>query len=699
MISLKKIKLTNFISHGETEIEFRDGQRVEISGASGSGKSSIVDAITFALYNKCRGDGRSVVKKGTSKATATIYLFDDEKKKYWKIERSISGKGKHDLCIYSSDNGDKYKIAEFVGIKEKQEFIEKRLLKASYLLFVNSIAYLQEHSESFVNQSAQKKKELLLEIIGADDYDEYYDRAKTEIMKMETTIATSEVTIGASERELSSANDVVGKSLGSDEKLKELSLLIPKYKEEEENINRDILDLSSTIAMLKQQELANRRSEDIIAEKTAKIEKLTKDLEEINGIKIDEEMGKLSELEALRAELALLERGKEELATFNESRYKIMLERPVGRDFNAEIERYNKEIIDLLKKEIPKCHNCQTPYKDYQAEKELGVEKLKNEMELCIEAKKNFLKRAEENDKKLEILGPEPVFNQLRYAEIKYKIDDLSKIETRISDMKARQATASLINSTIAELRSEVERERASISEPVDISKTVAIRSQKEDRAREIKSLLYGATKEQFELESIIGAANEARKRIPVIEEKIMEEKTKIEKVKRDKESLLIIKDAFGQNGIRSMVIDILVPSLEEKINNILSRLSDFRIRIDTQADGAGEGVVKEGLFITIINEAGEELSFSNYSGGEKMKISFSIFEALAELSKINFRILDETFFALDENSIDGFVSVVNVLQKEVNNIICISHIQQIKDLFDDKILVVKNNGTSKIIK
>jgi len=60
---LRRIKLKNFISHADTEIEFPFGVTVLV-GPNGAGKTSVVDAIVFALFgDKVRRESRGYNKE------------------------------------------------------------------------------------------------------------------------------------------------------------------------------------------------------------------------------------------------------------------------------------------------------------------------------------------------------------------------------------------------------------------------------------------------------------------------------------------------------------------------------------------------------------------------------------------------------------------------------------------------------------
>ncbi len=64
---LKKVRLEDFISHKYTEVEFEYGINVVI-GPNGAGKTSILDAISFGLFNThSRGKMRTSYEKALKK--------------------------------------------------------------------------------------------------------------------------------------------------------------------------------------------------------------------------------------------------------------------------------------------------------------------------------------------------------------------------------------------------------------------------------------------------------------------------------------------------------------------------------------------------------------------------------------------------------------------------------------------------------
>ena len=60
MILIKNLKLNSFLSHSETELSFKETDKIAIVGNSGAGKTAICEGILFALFGRGRGDNRSL---------------------------------------------------------------------------------------------------------------------------------------------------------------------------------------------------------------------------------------------------------------------------------------------------------------------------------------------------------------------------------------------------------------------------------------------------------------------------------------------------------------------------------------------------------------------------------------------------------------------------------------------------------------
>ena len=88
---IKSIELVDFLSHSDTKLEFDNSTTVFV-GQNGAGKSSIIDAITFALFgNHTRKNNKSLIRRGANQGFAKI-KFSANGKNYEAL-RKIDSKG------------------------------------------------------------------------------------------------------------------------------------------------------------------------------------------------------------------------------------------------------------------------------------------------------------------------------------------------------------------------------------------------------------------------------------------------------------------------------------------------------------------------------------------------------------------------------------------------------------------------------
>lgn len=113
MIHLKRVRLENFQSHRNSVIDFDRGLNV-IVGPSDSGKSAIIRAIKWALYNE--PSGNYFIREGETEVSVTLEFSNNI-----KVKR-LRNKSKNMYILYNN-NGDEI-IFEGFGNKVPQEIID-----------------------------------------------------------------------------------------------------------------------------------------------------------------------------------------------------------------------------------------------------------------------------------------------------------------------------------------------------------------------------------------------------------------------------------------------------------------------------------------------------------------------------------------------------------------------------------------------
>ncbi|MBC7473998.1 MAG: AAA family ATPase, partial [Candidatus Sericytochromatia bacterium] len=87
------LNLKNFMSYRELQLDFSEIHVACLSGENGSGKSSILDAITWCLWEEARSSSNEdLIRLGESDMSAElIFKIEDQ---LYRIMRSTRKKGK-----------------------------------------------------------------------------------------------------------------------------------------------------------------------------------------------------------------------------------------------------------------------------------------------------------------------------------------------------------------------------------------------------------------------------------------------------------------------------------------------------------------------------------------------------------------------------------------------------------------------------
>lgn len=178
-----RLQLTGFLSYRETvEIPFDGFTLACISGQNGAGKSSILDAITWVLFDKSRGSGEEIINS-QSNAAEVVLDFDYEGSLY-RVQRS-KARGKTTLLeFYVRDDKERWRPLTEISIRATEAKIQK-ILRMDYDTFINASFFLQGKADQFSQQSPGDRKRILASVLGLEIWENYRQQSAKTIRAQE----------------------------------------------------------------------------------------------------------------------------------------------------------------------------------------------------------------------------------------------------------------------------------------------------------------------------------------------------------------------------------------------------------------------------------------------------------------------------------------------------------------------------------
>ena len=139
--------LSGFLSYLDpVDVDFESFDLACISGQNGAGKSSLLDAITWALFGEARRRDDSLINNN-AEAAEVVFIFDYEGSRY-KVQRS-KPKGKTTLLEFSQQDEDgAWKLLTEATLRATDERIVKTL-RLDYETFINASFFLQGKADQF----------------------------------------------------------------------------------------------------------------------------------------------------------------------------------------------------------------------------------------------------------------------------------------------------------------------------------------------------------------------------------------------------------------------------------------------------------------------------------------------------------------------------------------------------------------------
>jgi len=176
-----ELRLKGFRSYREaTVFDWRDRHLVGIVGPIGAGKSSILDAIAFALYGKTptfERDTKSLINQTASECHVELRFEVDGE--VWRAARGLRRRGAsgHQLQRLASDDDGAGVIEQVSGERAVRERVEQ-LLGMDFSAFCRSVLLAQNRFADFLKATPRDRNQVLKGVFGYERFDAALEAAR-----------------------------------------------------------------------------------------------------------------------------------------------------------------------------------------------------------------------------------------------------------------------------------------------------------------------------------------------------------------------------------------------------------------------------------------------------------------------------------------------------------------------------------------
>lgn len=673
----KKFEFSNMFSYGpDNVVDFTNFEGIYgLFAPNASGKSALLDSFVYCLYDK------------SSRAFKAKHILNNKKQEFYcRLAFEIAGSDYFIERIgIENGKGDNVKVEvnfwtyDIKGVKislngkdrdETNKIIREYI--GTYEDFVLTSLSTQNDNQSFIDKSQRERKELLYKFLDLSIFDSLYKSAKEQIRELQV--------LSKDLKKIDNINQISENRVKIDTlqyELKQVEQQVVDLSKEERTCNKMILDATKKLVKVNSSLNIDQATSETSSLRRA-LESLTSQGEvlheekqslekQVNWIKEQIAEQPQIDLQELKSRSVLVLKQKADLT-------KVQL------SLQGKINSCNEKIEHLSKHEYdPNCEYCvKNPFvvdaqkAQHQLIQLLAEQDFNSNAIGIVECDLSKVEQDQQRAGKLqELLKLEQeteyklLKNQNNLANLERSgldiVDQLKQLSTKIEQYRQNEQAVLLNKQHTAVIK---EQERLQL----DISKKIS-------KLRTDVSSIKGNI--QYS-KQVVKQLQSNQKRIEELESKTKAYEHYIEALSRD--------------GVVYELLKRSIPVIENEVNDILNQLVDFRIRIEALDDSTINGYIVYG--------EDQQWPVELTSGMERFILSVALRVAMmsiTSLSRANFLALDEGFGVLDSEKISSIYLLFEYLKTEFQFILCISHIDGMKDLADHLIAIEKDDKHSRV--
>ncbi|HAC65765.1 MAG TPA: ATP-binding cassette family protein [Cyanothece sp. UBA12306] len=419
MIPLE-LTLKNFLSYQEASLNFRGLHTACICGSNGSGKSSLLEAITWVIWGKSRAATDDDVIHVGSEYVRVDFQFISNQEVYRIIRNRNRGRN-IDLQFQIESLGEFRTISE-KGIRATQEKIIS-YLKLDYDTFVNSAYLRQGRADEFMLRRPNERKKVLADLLNLNHYQELAEQSKDLSKQYQGQAKQLELNLEPIKKRLSQEKDFQNQQKDLDKQLEQL-----QQKQEQ-----DYLQLQ----LIKEEENQRKNWLKQFSWQQQQCQNLTQDIARITQEQ-DEIVQQLNELQKLLDREDDIDQGYQKLQKLQKQEKQLANQFKIFQEKQQQRHKLEKEIKEEINKIDWQIHQKQTQLETLeQQEKELKSTLAKSgEITLALEQLNFQRKRLKDLDKLQHKVAPLLQRKNVLYTEIE-KIK--SHLEAKLEQLYINQ--------------------------------------------------------------------------------------------------------------------------------------------------------------------------------------------------------------------------------------------------------------------
>ena len=681
---LREFEFDNLFNYGEGNSVLFD----ELNGITGifgknfSGKSSIVDAVLWTLFNTTSKNERKNLNvinqnKESCRGKLTIdvghltYTIERTAEKYTKRlkgEETMEAKTDLNFEVYDQASDNTTSLNGLSRIHTDNNI--RRHFGASDDFLISSMAS-QHGALAFIDEGSTRRKEIIAKFLDLEIFEKKFKLSKDDstdlkgaLKRLESRDYDEELEDASDElqakRSELSAHEQGCNNLKSE--IEQITSTCKDLHNSIEAIPEEVINVVDTKREIRKKQIqiasfqsANNQHAVDLSEKRLISEKIERYLAKINIEVLNEHQEIVDDLRTEKIE-------KEDLLA------------QLFGDIEA-IERKSK-LLDG----IP----CGTDYPQckFIRDANIAVANLPH----VEEQQGSATGEVTSLEKKIQSMRPDFIFDQID----KYR--------------KVTEKRAGLINE-IADFTLSIEKNQTSIER---LGYELKGLEEKKNKYEENKEAIENFEEFTTELDACNAKLEKAEAKYGLHQEQTLElykdvgsMEQKVQSIREQKQEYVDLQEEYSAydlymrcmhtSGIAYDIIKRKLPVINQEIAKVLANIVDFEIFFEDSGK-------KFDIFIK--HPRHEPRPIEMASGAEKTLCAMALRLALLSVSslpKSDLFILDEPGTSLDEENMEGFIRILELIKVYFKNVLLISHLDSLKDCVDMQIVIEKKSGYARV--